>query len=229
MAAALRAPPPSQNKIKFSMAPAATPAPPGIVGKKEMGARLRAERKARKMTLQDLSHASGIAVSTISKAELGQIALSYEKFASLARGLNIDMTRLFMLGDAPQAAMAPTYVKTTLHDARDYVTDNYHYRLLLGEYPGKKMTPMMGIIDSRHLDEFEDYIRHPGQEFVVVLAGKVRIQFENGESVVLRRFESAYFDSSMGHVYLTLSRSPAQVLAVCTDLDAVPQRRRKPR
>src|SRR5690606_31616490 len=106
MAAALRAPPPSQNKIKFSMAPAATPAPPGIVGKKEMGARLRAERKARKMTLQDLSHASGIAVSTISKAELGQIARSYEKFAALARGLGIDMTRLLMLGDSPQAEVA---------------------------------------------------------------------------------------------------------------------------
>ena len=40
-----------------------------------MGARLRAERKAQKMTLQALSRASGIAVSTLSKAELGQ---SYE-------------------------------------------------------------------------------------------------------------------------------------------------------
>src|SRR5690606_33654739 len=124
MAAALRAPPPSQNKIKFSMAPAATPAPPGIVGKKEMGARLRAERKARKMTLQDLSRASGIAVSTIARAELRRIALTNEKFAWWSRALNIDLTRLFMLGDAPQAAIAPTYVKTTLHDALDYVTVN---------------------------------------------------------------------------------------------------------
>ncbi|GAB1576107.1 helix-turn-helix domain-containing protein [Bordetella petrii] len=211
------------------MAPAAPRVPPEIVGKKEMGARLRAERKARKMTLHDLSRASGIAVSTISKAELGQIALSYEKFASLARGLDIDMTRLFMLGDSPQAEVPPTYVKATLDEARDYVTENYHYRLLLGEYPGKKMTPMLGIIDSRSVDEFDDYIRHPGQEFVVVLSGKVRIQFENGESVVLQRFESAYFDSSMGHVYLTLSKTPAQVLAVCTDLDEVPQGRRKKR
>ncbi|MGN6659876.1 MAG: helix-turn-helix domain-containing protein, partial [Achromobacter mucicolens] len=70
-----------------------------------MGARLRAERKARKMTLQALSKASGIAVSTLSKAELGQIALSYEKFAALARALDIDMTRMFMLRDAAQAAV----------------------------------------------------------------------------------------------------------------------------
>lgn len=195
-------------------------APPDIVGKEAMGARLRAERKARKMTLQALSQASGIAVSTLSKAELGQIALSYEKFAAL----DIDMTRMFMLRDTAPAEVAPTYVKNTLSDARDYATENYHYRLLMGEYPGKKMMPMLALIDSRKVVEFEDYIRHPGQEFALVLSGKVRIQFENGDSVVLNRLESAYFDSGIGHVYLSLSKKPAEVLAVCSDLDEVPSR-----
>ena len=46
------------------MAPTRKTAPPDIVGKEVMGARLRAERKARKMTLQALSQASGIAVSS---------------------------------------------------------------------------------------------------------------------------------------------------------------------
>ncbi|MDT4819518.1 hypothetical protein AGI3411_00873 [Achromobacter agilis] len=210
------------------MALSGNTSPPEIVGKEEMGARLRAERKARKLTLQAVSRASGIAVSTLSKAELGQIALSYEKFAALARALDIDMTRMFMLGDAPQAAVAPTFVKNKLGDARDYVTENYHYRLLMGEYPGKKMTPMFALIDAREVVEFEDYIRHPGQEFAVVLSGKVRIQFENGESVVLGKLETAYFDSSIGHVYLSLSKKPAEVLAVCSDTDEVPSRLKAP-
>ncbi|WP_088138818.1 helix-turn-helix domain-containing protein [Achromobacter xylosoxidans] len=210
------------------MALPGTTSPPEIVGKEEMGARLRAERKARKMTLQALSAASGIAVSTLSKAELGQIALSYEKFAALAGALGIDMTRMFMLPDASQAAVAPTFVKNKLSDARDYVTENYHYRLLMGEYPGKKMTPMLALIDSRKVVEFEDYIRHPGQEFAVVLSGKVRIQFENGDSVVLGKLETAYFDSSIGHVYLSMSRKPAEVLAVCSDVGEVPSRLKPP-
>jgi transcriptional regulator with XRE-family HTH domain len=190
--------------------------PADIPGKEEMGARLRAARKARKMTLQALSKASGIAVSTLSKAELGQIALSYEKFAALAQALDVDMSRLFMR-DGGQAATAPTFVKNAMTDALDYVNDNYHYRVLMGQYPGKRMAPILAIIEARKVEEFEDYIRHPGQEFAMVLAGKVRIQFENGESVVLNRFESAYFDSGMGHVYLNMSKSPAQVLAVCSD------------
>jgi transcriptional regulator with XRE-family HTH domain len=210
------------------MALPGTTSPPEIVGQDEMGARLRAERKARKMTLQALSRASGIAVSTLSKAELGQIALSYEKFAALAGALGIDMTRMFMLPDASQAAVAPTFVKNKLSDARDYVTENYHYRLLMGEYPGKKMTPMLALIDSRKVVEFEDYIRHPGQEFALVLSGKVRIQFENGDSVVLGKLETAYFDSSIGHVYLSMSKKPAEVLAVCSDVGEVPSRLKAP-
>ena len=62
------------------------------------------------------------------------------------------------------------------------------------------MIPIWATITSREVVEFDDYIRHPGQEFVLVLAGKVRIQFENGDSVVLSKLESAYFDSGIGHV-----------------------------
>src|SRR5690606_5409338 len=131
IAARPRATPPRHNKNKLFTAPLTPADSPEINVQTKIDTRLSTKRKARSMTLHDLSRASGIAVSTISKAELGQIALSYEKFASLARGLGIDMTRLFMLGDSPQAEVPPTYVKATLDEARDYVTENYHYRLLL--------------------------------------------------------------------------------------------------
>ena len=91
------------------------------------------------------------------------------------------------------------------------------------------MIPIWATITSREVVEFDDYIRHPGQEFVLVLAGKVRIQFENGDSVVLGKLESAYFDSGIGHVYLTLSKQPAEVLAVCSDVEEIPTRKRPPR
>ena len=57
----------------------------------------------------------------------------------------------------------------------------------MGEYPGKKMMPMLALIDAREVVEFEDYIRHPGQEFALVLSGKVRIQFENGDRLFRQR------------------------------------------
>jgi transcriptional regulator with XRE-family HTH domain len=165
---------------------------PAVVTREEVGARLRAIRKAREMTLKMLSAKSGIALSTISKMELGQIAVSYEKFGAIARTLKVDVSRLF---DAEAGAASngrqPTVVKTS---------------------------PMLGQVLSRDPGQFADYIRHPGQEFVMVLSGRVKIQFESGESIELKARESAYFNSSVGHIYLSVGRGDAQIVVVCSDM-----------
>jgi len=210
------------------MAPTPKKAASDILDRKEVGARLRAERKARKLSLKSLSGLSGVALSTLSKAELGQVTLSYDKFAALARALGLDMTQLFTRHSSAVVAKAPTVVKSSIAEASSFFTDNYHYRFLLGDYPNKAMTPMVGTSSSHTTDEFKDYIRHAGQEFVFVLKGRVRLQFETGESVVLSRFECAYFDSGVGHVYLRASKHPGQVLVVCTDVGDVPLTRKKP-
>ena len=186
-----------------------------------MGEHLRTLRKAHRMTLKTLSERSGVALSTLSKMELGQISVSYEKFAAVARALQVDIAQLFDARAHRLPARAPTVVRSTLADAPSYDTDHYDYRMLATEYPGRRMTPMHGRIEARALSEFNDFIRHPGQEFIMVLAGHVRIQFETGEAVELKRHESAYFDSGIGHVYLSLGKGDAQVLVVMSERDVV--------
>ena len=48
------------------------------------------------------------------------------------------MTRLFMPSDASAGAGPATYVKNSLIEARDYITPNYHHRLLMGEYRARR-------------------------------------------------------------------------------------------
>ncbi|MBF5005287.1 helix-turn-helix domain-containing protein [Diaphorobacter caeni] len=200
-------------------AEAASAAPPA--GKHEVGIKIRKARKERGLTLQQVAASSGLAVSTISKAERGQIALSYEKVLQLGTALDIDMTRLFMAGDASTAdakgdGACPTVVKDCFADVQRYETDQYEYSVLCGAYPAKKMQPLVAVINAREARDFSETIRHPGQEFVMVLSGRVRIVFENGETVELGKHEAAYFDSGVGHVYVSLSKQPAQVVSVCS-------------
>jgi len=190
------------------------PAPPD---RREMGARLRAIRRQHRLTLKALSARSGVALSTLSKMELGQIAVSYEKFAAVARALAVDIAQLFDARAAAPSAPAPTFVHATIAGAPGYDTGRYDYRLLAADYPARQMTPMHGRISARRRDEFAEFIHHAGQEFVTVLAGSVRIEFETGEAVVLKRHESAYFDSGVGHVYLSTGRGDAEVLVVMTE------------
>ena len=187
-----------------------------MVDRREIGKRLRALRKSRELTLKQLCERSGVALSTLSKMELGQITVSYDKLAAVSRALGADLSSLLAggLDDGEQASPRPTFVRSPLETAPHYGSTTYDYKLLGSGFPGRRMTPLYGHVASRHESEFPDYIRHHGQEFVMVLAGSVRIRFETGESVSLAKGESAYFDSGVGHMYLSTGRGAAQVVIV---------------
>lgn len=182
--------------------------------RRHLGERLRRLRKHRRLTLKALSEQSGVALSTLSKIELGQISVSYEKLAAAARALGADIGELFDPRAAAPAADAPRVVRSTILESPRYDSDNYDYRMLATGFAGKRMTPLHGRIVARHSAEFADFVRHAGQEFVIVLSGSVRICFETGEAIELRRLETAYFDSGVGHIYLSTSRRDAEVLVV---------------
>lgn len=190
----------------------AAPARPPALDRVRTGARLRAVRRQQGLTLKDVSRRSRVALSTLSKMELGQASVSYEKLAAVAHALQIDIAKLFDPRPRSKAVAGPTAVRCTLPDAPRYDTANYELRMLATAFPDKRMTPAWGRIVARSSAEFDDFIRHPGQEFVMVLSGSVCIRFENGEQMLLKRHESAYFDSSVGHMYLARGRGEATVI-----------------
>lgn len=199
--------------VKSRRRPAAT------LDRERVGERLRMLRKSQGLTLKALSECSGVALSTLSKIELGQISVSYEKLAAAAHALNVDIAQLFdaRASMANAGSRAAVVVRTTPQEAPRYDADNYDYRMLATDFPAKRMTPLLGTIVARDLSSFADYVRHAGQEFVLVLSGKVRILFETGEAIELARRESAYFDSGVGHVYLSTGKGDAQVVVVMSE------------
>lgn len=191
---------------------------PAQLNHQEVGARIREARKARGLTLQELSERSGVALSTISKAERGDIALTYEKFAGLAQALGLEFEQLLGRRRTPDARrLRPTF--TPSGGQVIYDTPNYEYGMLADALTGKRMLPMRAHIRARSVDDFPDYIRHPGEEFVFVLGGEIELRFENGDAFRLAPGDSLYFDSAVGHVYLSVSKEDAEILACCTGTD----------
>jgi len=182
-----------------------------------MGRRLRAERKHRQLTLRQVAERSGVSLPTLSKMELGQVSISYEKFVAVARALGIDMAQFFEPDVANSQQAAPTFTHTVLDQAPTYTSDHYDHVMLAAEFPHKKMTPVYSRIQTRDLSEFRQYNRHAGQEFLIVLSGTLQVCFETGETVTLNASESLYFDSSIGHLYLTSGAQDAQILMVMSD------------
>lgn len=179
------------------------------------GKRLRTARKAFGWTLAHLAELSGVSITTISRAERGQLALGYENFAALGKALQMDMGSMFA-GAGVKTSPFQGPVVTRAGKGVTYRGSSFSYEFLGTEAVGKQMSPVIGTVHARRIEGPEDFARHPGEEFVYVLTGEVEVHFDNGEKVHLARGDALYFDARMGHAYVSVSRQLARVVGVTT-------------
>ncbi|MNZ86622.1 Cupin domain protein [compost metagenome] len=98
------------------------------------------------------------------------------------------------------------------------------YEFLGTTASGKKMSPVLATIHARAIEGPENFAKHDGEEFVYVLRGEIDVHFDTGELIQLSRGDSLYFDSRIGHAYVSTSRQLAKVIAVLTEEIAHPHR-----
>lgn len=178
------------------------------------GRRLRELRRKNDWTLAQLAERAGLAISTISKAERGIIALTYDRLAQLAEGLDVDMAAFFA---AEGKSFTPgTFAVARKGEFRRQETSNYVYEMLFPELWHKAMNPMMGTLKAHDVLDFEEFVRHPGQEFLVVMEGRVTVHLDGRDPVTLDQGDSLYFDSALGHLYASDGDNDARILVVCT-------------
>lgn len=186
----------------------------------DLGARLRAIRNEHGWRIADVSKMTGLAGSTISKVENGQMSLTYDKLLQLVRGLNLDFSVLFSAEPTP---VDPTPVTARRSFGREadiaYVDVEWYgsYGYLNTDIANKKMTPIVGEVTARSIKEVGGLFKHSGEEFIYVLSGSVEVHTEFYMPVVLGVGEYMYIDSNMGHAYLASGDGPARFICVCTD------------
>lgn len=187
---------------------AADPAPAPL----DLGQRVRDLRKAKGWTLEQAARQAGLARSTLSKIENGQMSPTYEALKKLAEGLAISVPQLF----TPTAVAQVTgrLAATRAGEGKPLATATYEHELLGGALKAKQMLPYRTRIRARSLEEFGGWVRHEGEEFLFVLTGIIRLYTEFYEPLDLRRGDSAYYDAAMGHNVISLSDEDATILWV---------------
>lgn len=168
-----------------------------------LGALLRGLRSRKGWTLKEMSAECGIPVSTLSKVEHDRLTLSYDKLYQLSQRLGMRMSELF--AEDSEDPVAPT-ARRSLGDLQHAVrveTPNYDYHYLCAELRRKRMIPVIAKVRAKTAKQFGSLTHHSGEEFSYVLKGSVLINTEFYDPVVLHEGQSIYFDSSMGHAYLT--------------------------
>jgi len=177
-----------------------------------LGHRVRELRKERGWTLEQAAVQAGLARSTLSKIENGQMSPTYEALKKLADGLAISIPQLFT--PPSRAQVTGRMAVTKVDEGQAHATATYEHTLLAEGLTRKQMLPYRARIRARDLQEFGGWVRHDGEEFLYVLTGIVRFYTEFYEPVDLRRGDSAYYDATMGHNVISISEEDATILWV---------------
>lgn len=179
-----------------------------------IGSRVRRLRLERSFTLNDLAERSGVSRSALSKLENDKASPTYDVIQKLARGFGMSVGEF--LGEKPHASPAARRAVSRAGAGSLLEGNGYLYRRCCEELATKKMLPFRATINARSIAE-AGYVRHSGEECLIVMSGAVEFHTEHYVPVILNVGDVIYIDSQMGHAVISVSEEPAEVFWITVD------------
>ncbi len=178
-----------------------------------LGPKLKALRQERGLTLQEVSDRCGVAVSTLSKIENGHVSGTVSTMLKIARGLGVLFDELL---EHESEAPPPTarLVRTNAGEVDRFPTEFYDYDVHSSALVGRHMLPLVIAVKTRQPPPRVDWSTHEGEEFLLVLEGRIELHTEHYAPITLEPGDSVYFDSLMRHAYVSVGDGDARVASV---------------
>jgi transcriptional regulator with XRE-family HTH domain len=183
----------------------------------DLGRRVKAARMQHDYTLEVASRVCGVSRSTLSKVENGVMSPTFDVLQKIVRGLKIDLGELFGSGPKPKANGRRAVTRKGA--GQPHSAGCYRMELLAAELAQKAMYPFRIRITAHSLDDFTEWGRHEGEEFLFVLSGSVCLYSELYAPTHLEAGDSIYFDSRTGHAAVSTSEEDAEVLWLISEND----------
>ncbi|MFG2292593.1 cupin domain-containing protein [Streptomyces sp. NPDC048603] len=167
-----------------------------------VGPRLRALRRARGTTLAQLSEATGISLSTLSRLESGQRRPTLELLLPLAKAHRVALDELV---GAPETGDPRIRAKPFVRNGRTHVPLT---RSLGGMQAFKTILPPAP--PGAPLPEQQV---HEGYEWLYVLSGRLRLLLGEHD-LELTAGEAAEFDTRTPHIFFNAGSQPVEFLSL---------------
>lgn len=182
-----------------------------------IGTKLRSIRRGNDWTLAAVAERTGIPVSTLSRIENNQVSPTYDQLTRLSEGLELDIAQLFSQEQrAAAGVMQARRSINHLEDGQIIETANQALKYLSTDLLNKSFTPILADIKARRVEDFGEFMSHPGEEFLFVVEGEVELHTECYTPARLKAGESIYFDSTIRHAYLAIGAGACRALSICT-------------
>lgn len=172
-----------------------------IDGLDQVGARLRAARRDRGWTLEELATRAGMSASTLSRLESGKRQANLELLLPLVRNLGIRIDDLVQ-PDTPDPRVRRPVIRRDGMIIAPLAPEGSPIHTYKITYP-----PVATLPEPRV---------HDGYEWLYVLTGKLRLRLGH-QDLILTRGEAAEFDTRTPHAMSAAGSRPAQVLSIFND------------
>lgn len=161
-----------------------------------IGPRLRALRRDRQVTLEDLAEQTGISVSTLSRLESGKRQPTLQLLIPLARAHRVALDQLVA---APATGDPRVHLKPFRKRAGSVIVP-------LTDYPGR-----VQVFKEVLAPRAPRLVTHEGYEWLYVLAGQLRLILGSAEHV-LHPGEVAEFDTREPHWFGPAQGTTVEIL-----------------
>jgi quercetin dioxygenase-like cupin family protein len=163
-----------------------------------LGSRLKAVRSARRLSLAEVSEATDVSASFLSLVENDKSDIAIGRLVRLIEFYGISIADL--LPGEGVAGRYPDVVRSTERRRLHSGSEGIDFYLLTSMTRDRQMMPLLVEIEPGA--RLAEHGRHPGEEWVHVLDGRLRLELEGVEPRILHPGDSAYYPSERPHLFV---------------------------
>ncbi|MGB8403040.1 MAG: XRE family transcriptional regulator [Mycobacterium sp.] len=174
-----------------------------------IGARLKAARSAKRMTLDELAAASGVTKGYLSKVERGQASASVSALMRICEELDLHVGALFEATPVGEVVRADEYPQIEFGGEK-----MREYQLTPGSE--RRMQVLLSDIEPGGGSGIDTYSLPSEVEFVTVIEGCIHIDFVEGDGtrITLNKGDALTFAADRPHAFHADTATGATVLWV---------------
>ncbi len=182
-----------------------------------VGEKLRAVRKKRGLSLEQVSELTGVPGATISRIENNKVSPTLDIIQKIINGLHLGIGELFTPVQFKRTK--PEINLRRSEEGKVTELSNFIYKMLHPDVLPCILVPSLVSTFARTVEEYGGYMHHEGEEFLYVMQGSLELCFEDRDSCILNEGDSIYFQSHLPHAYIALGGRQAKMLIVSTTPD----------
>lgn len=177
---------------------------------KQIAERLAGLRDALGRTPEEMAKSCNLSTDEYLLLETGTVDISVSVLHQISQANGIALTTL-MFGDEPK--MSSYFVTRKGTGITVERVKAYKYQSLAAGFANRKADPFIVTVHPKPEEEEIFLNSHPGQEFNMVLSGRMLIRI-NGKDLILEEGDSIYFNSELPHGMKALDNEKVSFLAV---------------